>query len=124
MIVQIAAKRAPSGVDDDFSAILEYPSHLATIGSSFRCKLQNNAYIIGRDGYIAIPDFWRASKAILFEFDKQVEHFHDDRTHLGFAYEASAVQQDIERGQTQSQVVSLADSLAIQKIMASIRSGF
>lgn len=121
--IQVTGKRAPSGVDDDFSAILEYADHLTTIGSSFRCKLQNWAYIIGREGYIAIPDFWRASEAMLFEFDRQVEHYRDDRAHLGFAYEAIAVQQDIAAGRTRSDVISLADSLAIQKIMAGIRAG-
>lgn len=120
--IQVAGKRAPSGVDDDFSAILEYDDHIATIGSSFRCKLQNSAYIIGREGYIAIPDFWRATEAMLFEFDKQVEHFKDERAHLGFAYEAIAVQQDIHAAKLQSNMVSVADSLAIQEIMATIRT--
>ena len=120
--ISVTGRRAPSGVDDDFSAIFEYHDHTATLGSSFRCKLQNWAYIIGTDGYIAIPDFWRASEAMLFELDTKVEHFKDDREHLGFAFEAIAVQDDIAAGKTQSDVVSLGDSIAIQGLMDEIRS--
>lgn len=120
--VQVSGRRAPSGVEDDFSALLEYDEHVATVGSSFRCKLQNWAYVIGSDGYIAIPDFWRATDAMLFESDRQAGKLHDSRGHLGFAYEAIAVQEDIAAGRSQSEVVSLADSLAIQELMQAIRS--
>jgi len=120
--IEVAGRRAPSGVDDDFSALLTYPDHTATLGSSFRCKLQNWAYLIGSDGYIAIPDFWWAKEAMLFELDTKVEHFRDDRAHKGFAFEAIAVQDDIAAGRGQSEIVSLADSLAIQQIMDQVRN--
>lgn len=119
--IEVVGRRAPSGVDDDFSAVLAYPDHTATLGSSFRCKLRNWAYIVGSDGYIAIPDFWRASEAMLFQLDTMVEHYRDPRTHQGFAYQAIAVQADIAAGRRQSATVSLADSLAVQRIMDRIR---
>lgn len=119
--IHVTGQRAPSGVDDDFSAMFEYADHTATLGSSFRCKLQNWAYLIGTEGYIAIPDFWRASEAMLFELDTCVEHFKDDRPHQGFAFEAIAAQQDIAAGKLQSDVVSLADSVAIQELMDAVR---
>lgn len=118
----VTGRRAPSGVDDDFSAVLRYPNHTVTLGSSFRCKLPNWAYIIGSDGYIAIPDFWRASEAKLYELDTCTEHFRDQREHQGFAFEAIALQEDVSAGRLQSDVVSLADSLAIQQLMDSIRA--
>lgn len=120
--IHVTGRRAPSGVDDDFSAVFEYDDHTATLGSSFRCKLQNSAYLIGTDGYIAIPDFWRADQAMLFELDTCVEHFKDDRPHQGFAYEAMAAQRDIADGKLQSDVVPLADSIAIQELMDAVRN--
>lgn len=119
--IYVSGRKAPSGVDDDFSAVFEYADHTATLGSSFRCKLQNWAYLIGTDGYIAIPDFWRADQAMLFELDTCVEHFKDDRNHQGFAFEAIAAQQDIADGKHQSDVVSLGDSVAIQELMGAVR---
>lgn len=121
--VQVAGRRAPSGVDDDFTAILNYDGHTATLGSSFRCKLQNWAYIIGTEGYIALPDFWRGTEAMLFHLDTKIEHFKDSRLHQGFAYEADAAQKDIAEGLRESPVIGLADSLAIQELMQQIRSG-
>ncbi len=119
--IHVTGRKAPSGVDDDFSAVFEYADHTATLGSSFRCKLQNWAYLIGTDGYIAIPDFWRAKEAMLFELDTCVEHFEDERAHQGFAFEAIAAQQDIAAGKRQSDVVSLEDSIAIQELMDAVR---
>lgn len=117
----VTGRRAPSGVDDDFSAVLRFENHTATLGSSFRCKLQNWAYLVGTDGYIAIPDFWRASEAKLFELDTCVEHFKDPRAHQGFAFEAIALQEDVAAGKLQSDVVSHADSIAIQELMDEVR---
>ena len=119
--ITVSGRRARSGVDDDFIAIFDYAGHTATLGSSFRCKLQNWAYLIGTDGYIAIPDFWRAKEAMLFELDTCVEHFKDNRLHQGFAFEAIAAQEDIATGKRQSIVVSLDDSLAIQELMEAVR---
>ena len=118
--VAVTARRAENGVCDDLVAVLEYPGHIATLATSFRCKLQNWAYLIGREGYIAVPDFWRAREALLFRLDEQVEHFVDPREHQGFAYEAVAVQRDLEAGRTESPVIPLGDSLAIQRLMEAI----
>ena len=119
--ISVVGRRAPSGVDDDFSALLDYDNHVSTIGASFRCKLQNWAYIIGTEGYITVPDFWRASEAMLYQLDTKIDHFSDDRLHQGFAYEAIAVQQDIAAGRWESETMSLDDSIAIQTIMDRIR---
>ncbi|MEM1050511.1 MAG: Gfo/Idh/MocA family oxidoreductase [Pseudomonadota bacterium] len=119
--VQVIGRRAPTGVDDDFSAIFEYEDHTATLGASFRSRLPNFAYLIGSEGYIAIPDFWRASEAKLFDLTECVDHFTDDRVHMGFAYEAIAAQRDIMEGKLQSDIVSLTDSLAIQTLMDAVR---
>lgn len=117
----VKARTAPNGVDDDIVMVFDYADHVATLASSFRCKLQNWAYIIGTEGYIAIPDFWRAKDAMLYKLDDCVEHYKDERTHLGFAHEAYAVGEDILAGRTSSEVVSLRDSMAFQMIMDQIR---
>lgn len=118
--IDVRARAAANGVVDDISMLFDYPGHTATLGTSFRCKLRNWAYLIGSDGYIAIPDFWRAREAMLYRLDTCVEHFIDDRPHQGFAFEAAAVQADINGDRTQSDVVSIADSLAIASLMDSV----
>ena len=116
----VLARAAPNGVVDDLSIMLDYKSHTATLGASFRAKLQNWAYIIGTTGYIAIPDYWRAAEAHLYVLDDCVERFVDDRETRGFNFEIETVMQDIAAGRTQSLVYSLDDSIAVQEIMARI----
>ncbi len=119
--VDAVGRRAPNGVEDDVSAIFDYGDCMATLGTSFRCKLQNWTYIIGTEGYIAIPDFWRAERCALYELDTLVDSFEDGRSTIGFDYEIDAVSQDILEGRRESPVIPLATSLALQEDMKAIR---
>ena len=118
--IQVVARAAKNGVVDDLSMLLDYGTHVATLGTSFRSKLQNWAYIIGTKGYIAIPDYWRAKEARLFVLDDCVDVFLDDRRSDGFGYEIESVMQDILRGDRESRVCPLSDSLAVQELMMDI----
>ncbi|MDO3385901.1 Gfo/Idh/MocA family oxidoreductase [Gilvimarinus sp. SDUM040013] len=122
--IQVMARFAPNGVEDDLSVLFNYPESVAILGTSFRCKLQNWAYIIGDEGYIAIPDFWRAREASLHVLDDRVDHFVDERATDGFHYEAQAMTNDLLAGRAGSSVVTARDSLAIQRQMAMIREAF
>jgi len=115
------AHLAPNGAEDDLSATLLYPDGTSTLSTSFRCKLQNWAYIIGDKGYIAIPDFWRATECTLYELDRVADHFRDDRSHQGFAYEAASVCDDLRAGRTESEIMPHCASQTLQDHMALIR---
>lgn len=120
--VQVSGRRAPNGVEDDLIAVLEFPDTISTLATSFRCKLRNWAYVIGEEGCIAIPDFWRASEAMLFRLDECVEHFRDGRESLGFDFEMRAVGEDLLAGRRESAVVTHAHSLKFAEHMDLIRS--
>lgn len=119
--MQVSGRRAPNGVEDDVAAIFDYGDCMATLGTSFRCKLQNWTYIIGTEAYIAIPDFWRAERCYLYQLDDCIDSFEDGRKTLGFDYETEAVSQDILEGKTESEVIPLSTSLALQEDMWAIR---
>lgn len=119
--MRVSARFAPNGVEDDVVMIFEYEDCVVTLATSFRCKLQNWAYIIGDEGYIAIPDFWRASECYLYELDTLVDRFDDGRSSLGFNYEFDAVNVDLAVGRKQSRTVPLAASLAFQRDIARIK---
>ena len=118
------ARMAPNGVDNDVVTLWNYAHSVATLASSFRAKLQNTAYIIGEEGYIAIPDFWRASECRFFRLDTLVDQFNDERKSLGFNFEATAVGEDLAHGRLQSEVMPLANSLRFQRHMERVREGF
>ncbi len=122
--MKTVARHAPNGVEDDLTTIWRYADSAATLGTSFRCKLRNWAYVVGEEGYIAIPDFWRAGQALHFRLDECVEHFRDGRTTLGFNYEAQAVGEDLTENRRESRVVTHADSLKFQQHMAQVRTSW
>ena len=122
--INVASRHAPNGVEDDVAAIFNYRDFLATIGTSFRAKLRNWAFVIGEEGYIAIPDFWRASECQLWVLDDMVDRFDDGRSTNGFDYQIKAVNEDLLAGRVQSQTIPLAASLRFQKHMDLIRSKF
>ena len=122
--IDVIARRAPNGVEDDVVMVFNYPDAVATLATSFRCKLQNWAYIIGEDGYIAIPDFWRANQCSLYRLDERIDHYQDNRRSLGFNYETVAVNDDLLQQKPQSDVVPWAGSLKFQEHMALVRAHF
>ena len=120
--LQVVARHAPNGVEDDVSMLFDYGDCTATLGTSFRAKLQNWACIIGDEGYIAIPDFWRARECMLYRLDERIDHFDDGRSTLGFNYEAQAVGADILRENTESDIVPWSASLEFQELIDRVRS--
>jgi predicted dehydrogenase len=122
--IDTVARMAPNGVEDDVVTVWNYPNAVATLATSFRAKLQNWAYIIGEEGYIAIPDFWRASECRLYQLDTLVDVFRDGRESLGFNFEAMAVADDLIAGRTQSGIMPLSTSLKFQRHMDRVRAQF
>ncbi|MDO3381320.1 Gfo/Idh/MocA family protein [Gilvimarinus algae] len=122
--IQVSSRLAPNGVEDDLSWIAKYRDCTATLGTSFRCKLQNWAYIIGDEGYIAIPDFWRARECSFYVLDERVERFIDNRQTQGLCFEAQAVTDDLLQKKTSPSQVTAEDSLAFARHMDWIRAQF
>ena len=122
--INVIARYAPNGVEDDVVAQLDYPDLVASIATSFRCKLPNSASIVGDEGYIVIPDFFRARECQLWVLDDLVERFEVNRDGNGFEYEIDAVNRDLIAGRRQSGIVPLSESLRFQVYMDRIRAGF
>jgi predicted dehydrogenase len=119
--IQVMGHRAPNGVEDDVVAICDYGACIATLATSFRAKLQNWTYVIGTQGYIAIPDFWRAERCMIYQLDECIDSFSDCRQTIGFDYEIAAVSAEILAGRTESELIPLSTSLALQNDMWAIR---
>ena len=115
---------APTGVDDDVVILADAGDVKLTLATSFQCKLQNWAYIIGEDGYIAIPNFWRADQCTLFKLDEQEDHYSDGRNTLGFNYEAQAVGDAIISNQLEHPTMPHSVSYLLQQQMEEIKKHF
>ena len=122
--IQAVARTAPNGVEDDVTAIFDYGDMTAALSTSFRCKLHNWATIVGEEGLITIPDFWRAHECHLYHLETRTEHFQDGRESLGLNYQTVAVGEDLAMDRRQSTVMPLEVSLAFQRHMDQLRRHF
>lgn len=118
--INVISHLAPSGVDDDVQMIFNYGSEIATLHTSFRCKLHNWTYIIGEKGYIAIPDFWRAKECFLYENETITEHFTDGRHGNGFNFEIDSVSKDLLLHKKESDIVPHSTSIALMEQMQKV----
>ncbi|MEL6535684.1 MAG: Gfo/Idh/MocA family oxidoreductase [Bacteroidota bacterium] len=116
---------SPTGVEDDvFTTAWYAQDQYAHLHTAFRAKLQNHTFVYGENGYVQLPDFWRASEAKLYEGETCVAHYQDPRQGKGFEYQIEAVCQDILAGRKESTVVPHATSRYFQQQMEEIRRGF
>ncbi|RSK28825.1 gfo/Idh/MocA family oxidoreductase [Bacillus sp. HMF5848] len=112
-----------TGVDEQFSIIMSYPSgKTATLNGAIRVGLTNEAYIHGTEGYIRVPSFLSAKSATLYKNGEEVETFKDDRNSAGYAFEIEEVGKCLSQGLVESSVIPLDESLEIMKIMDQIRA--
>ena len=118
--IQATAQFAPNGVEMDLTALLEYPDATATLATSFRCRMRNAAFILGEDGYIVLPNAFRADTAALHQVDEEIDRFEAPRTERGYHYLAIATGEDVKAGRKQSEIVPLSRSVSCQEDMERI----
>lgn len=120
--LDVVARTAPNGAEDDVSILFDYGDAVAELAASFRCRLPNAAFIVGDAGYIVIPDAFRADECHLHVLDERIDSFHAPRQTRGYDYQAKAFAADVRRGQTQSEIMPLSTSLALQEHIHAIRT--
>lgn len=120
----VKANFCETGVEDDVIIIGKSDDVMVSLATSFQCRLSNNAYLIGDEGYILIPDAFRAKECRLFHLDELVESFTDNRQSLGYHFEADEACRVIEEGKLESAVVSHQHSLLFQSQLASVKALF
>ena len=113
--VQAVGRRAASGVDDDVAMLFDYGDCTATLLASFRSPLKNTARIVGTEGYIELPEFWRARQAELYVNNEPVDTFRDERTSHGLCYETESFGGDVLAGRKESATVSWSTTRVFQE---------
>jgi len=119
--IKAFGSKAPNGVEQDVSIVMEYETVTAMLGTSFLCRQRNAAHLIGTEGYIVIPDAFRASECHLYVLDDLVERKSFERSTAGYEYQAISMVKDIRSGKHQSDIVSHDTSLNFQKIIQTVK---
>lgn len=111
-----------TGVDERLGMIFQYEDITATLFSSIITRMTNKLRIFGEDGYIEIPDFWRAYSARLYDKEYNLlETFEDGRNSHGFIFEMQHANDLILGGKIESPVIPHSRSNNIQETMMEVR---
>ncbi len=111
-----------TSVDEQSSYLFRYGDHaLALLASTVRGISPRSAHIVGDEGAFHIPQFWKARNARLIRGEKIVEVLEPDFLGSGYNYQAREVMDCIRRGETESNIMPLDESLAIMKTMDRVR---
>ncbi len=117
--IQALAHVGASGVDEQAGIALKYANgQLAVLSSAIRTRIPNQALILGTEGLIWLPVFWRARLAVLWRSRKMPRITWGG---IGYQYEAAEVGSCLSQNKIESTLMPLAESLAIVEIMDQIR---
>lgn len=115
--------KAETGVDDHAVITFEYANNAtAVLSTSSVVRMKNEARIFGTEGMITIDDnFIHASRLTLDIAGKKPKTFEFPYDGLGMHFEADHVHQCLRKGNLQSDVMPLTETLAIMQTMDKIR---
>ncbi|AIQ16072.1 dehydrogenase [Paenibacillus sp. FSL H7-0357] len=112
-----------TGVDEHFSLLLSYgDGKSASLNGGIRLKMLEEAHVFGTEGHILVKGtLVNPRSAELYIGGELVETFEDDRTSIGYSFEAEDVGRCLQAGLTESPVMTLDESVAIMKLLDQVR---
>ena len=117
--IEVTGSLAPTGVDREFGLLLGYADgRAAALLGSIRHASAGAARIVGTDGWIDLPPrFHHPSKIIVNRRGEDPQVL--DQTPLGHGYphQFIAVGELLRTGATESEIMPLDDTIAVQKIL-------
>ena len=111
-----------TGVDANTAMVFQYGETTATLFTSMETRMTNKLRLFGENGYIEVPDFWRAYGCKLYDKDfVLVESFDDKRVSHGFNYQILHATDKILNNEIESNIITHKRSNEIQEIMTEVR---
>ncbi len=111
-----------SGADVEESVLLRYPGgRSALLFASLRSPAPGEARVLGTRGWIQVPPrFHYPSRIVLHRHGHDPETIDAPLTGAGYTHELAEVTGRLAAGHTESEIMPLADTVAVQDIMAEI----
>ena len=109
----------PTGVDAEAALLLGYDDgRSATLLTSLRQGLPGQARVFGTRGWIdVLPRFHHPETVVLHRDGREPETLTRPPRGAGYSHEIVEVVQCLQAGRTQSAVMPLADTLAVQEVL-------
>lgn len=110
----------PNGVDGEVGLLLGYPEgRFASLAISFKAHGPGRMMVCGDRGWIDVPPrFHRMEQLVLHRGATAPEPITVAKESAGYVHELRHVTDCIARGLTESPLMPLADTLAVQRLMA------
>ena len=117
--VTATGRRYPNGADASASILMSYDDgRSASVIASLESECGRRAVIIGTKGSIELaPQFHHSTKLIIRRNNGEPEEIDAPAKGRGYAHEIDEVNRCIAEGRTESDVMSLDDTLAVQDVM-------
>ena len=109
----------PTGADAEVALLLGYDDgRAATLLASLRQALPGQARVFGTTGWIdVLPRFHHPDTIVLHRAGAEPETITRPQTGAGYAHELIEVTECLRAGRTESAVMPLADTLAVQDVL-------
>jgi predicted dehydrogenase len=117
--VQVSGSLAPTGVDIEAGLLLGYDDgRAATLLTSLRHPTPGAARIHGTGGWIDVrPRFHHPQTIVLTRIGHEPEMITRPQTGGGYAHELIEVTECLRAGRTESAIMPLDDTLAVQRVL-------
>lgn len=117
--VVAAGSLFPSGADADASLLLDHgDGRTATLMTSLRNALPGQARVFGTTGWIdVLPRFHHPKTIVLHRGGAEPETITRPPVGAGYAHELIEVNECLRAGRSESAVMPLADTLAVQRLL-------
>jgi len=117
--IAVSGSRAPTGVDAEAGILLGYhDGRAAALLASIRHQTPGAARIQGTEGWIEVPPRFHHPRAIvLHRRGREPETITRPPTGGGYSHELAEVTDAVASGRTESTVMPLDDTMAVQRIL-------
>ena len=117
--VSATGSRFPTGVDAEASLLLGYDDgRSAAVMTSLRHALPGQARVFGTAGWVdVLPRFHHPQTIVLHRDGAEPEAITRPQLGGGYAHELVEVAECLRAGRTESSVMPLADTLAVQEVL-------
>ena len=116
--VSAVGSRFPTGVDAEASLLLGYADgRSAALMTSLRNPLPGSARVYGTEGWIDVLPRFHHPQTVVLHREGAAETVTRPQLGGGYAHELTEVTECLQAGRTQSAVMPLADTLAVQQVL-------
>ncbi|MGY1830706.1 Gfo/Idh/MocA family protein [Geodermatophilus sp. SYSU D01180] len=117
--VTAAGSTYPTGADAEAALLLGWEDgRSATLTTSLRYPTPGQARVFGTGGWIdVLPRFHHPATIVLHRTGAEPEEITRPATGVGYSHELAEVTRCLQEGRTESAVVPLADTLAVQDVL-------